>query len=504
MNSIFKSKITGLLDEAFKFRWIIFGVILYVFGSRSKEQLYYFSNETKHLINQWDLINNMVGNIYLIIYVILPILLFRSLSILLEDFEYTVLIRVGSYRRWIYRTLAQLLQTFTVIAIIWGLVILIMLISVPSSVEWSSFSELNQSLSESQIMEKYIGSPVLAVLFHSFLLLQSVIVIHLFLAILYVVTKKKFIVTFTAILIWLYGAASFRLLPDSAYLFDISNYLVLHWGVTSFGNLWGPFFVGFGALFLLILIISRIDLRKPSLKIVSFNWVYIAFSSIILIVLWFETRTKTAVTIWDQFLINFFGGSQNGYNLKAFLSYFIIYFGFIFLIQLSLQKELNNTGYYKLLRFQSVNKWFWNWFKKIPIYVTLYLIILVLVSLVISVFSGLSLSHQITLNKTTSINEVVYQFFINGFLQLLFYAVFTFIIAWLSKETFYSFIATSILSIFMFPGLNNNLIIPSGLNSMSYILDDHSIYKISIVLSIWLLLGIMVTLYFLNKNDIDL
>lgn len=143
MNSIFKSKITGLLDEAFKFRWIIFGVILYVFGSRSKEQLYYFSNETKHLINQWDLINNMVGNIYLIIYVILPILLFRSLSILLEDFEYTVLIRVGSYRRWIYRTLAQLLQTFTVIAIIWGLVILIMLISVPSSVEWSSFSELN-------------------------------------------------------------------------------------------------------------------------------------------------------------------------------------------------------------------------------------------------------------------------------------------------------------------------------------------------------------------------
>lgn len=78
MNSIFKSKITGLLDEAFKFRWIIFGVILYVFGSRSKEQLYYFSNETKHLINQWDLINNMVGNIYLIIYVILPILLFAS------------------------------------------------------------------------------------------------------------------------------------------------------------------------------------------------------------------------------------------------------------------------------------------------------------------------------------------------------------------------------------------------------------------------------------------
>jgi hypothetical protein len=504
MNNMVKIKITGLLDEAFKFRWIIFGTILYVFGSRSKEQLYYFSSETKHLINQWDLVHNLSGNIYLIIYVILPILLFRSLSIVLKDFEYTVLIRVGSYRRWIYRTLGQLLQTFTVIAIIWVLVILIMLIHVPFSAEWSPFSELNQSFSESQVLEKYISTPDLAVLLHLLLLLQGVIAIHLFLAILYVLTKKKFIVTFTAILIWLYGVASFRLLPDRAYLFDISNYLVLHWGVTSFRNLWGPFFVGFGALFLLILIISRIDLRKPGLNTVTFNWVYIAFSSIILIVLWFGTRTKTAVTIWDQFLIHFFGGSQNGYNLKAFLSYFIIYFGFIFFIQLSLQKELSNTGYYKLLRFQSVNKWFWNWFKKIPIYVMLYLLILVLFSIVISVFSGLSLSHQITLNKTTSIYEVVYQFFINGFLQLLFYAVFTFIIAWLSKETFYSFIATSILSIFMFPGLNNNLIIPSGLNSMSYILDDHSIYKISIVLSIWLLLGIIVTLYFLNKKDIDL
>jgi len=115
MYSMVKGKITNLLDETFKFRWVIFGVILYLFGSRSKAQLYYFSSQTKHLMNQWDIINSMLGNIYLIIYVILPLLLFRSLSIILKDFEYTVLIRVGSYRLWIYRTLGQLLQTFTVI-----------------------------------------------------------------------------------------------------------------------------------------------------------------------------------------------------------------------------------------------------------------------------------------------------------------------------------------------------------------------------------------------------
>lgn len=504
MYSMVKGKITNLLDETFKFRWIIFGVILYLFGSRSKAQLYYFSSQTKHLMNQWDIINSMVGNIYLIIYVILPLLLFRSLSIILKDFEYTVLIRVGSYRHWIYRTLGQLLQTFTVIMVIWVLVILMMLIHVPFSVGWSAFSELNRSFSESQILEKYIGSPVLAVLLHFLLLLQSIIAIHLFLAILYVLTKKKYIAVFIAILIWLYSAVSFRLLPDRAYLFDIANYLVLHWGVVSFRNIWGPFVVGFGTVSLLIFILSIIDLDKQNLKKFFPNLVYALFTILILFILWSGTRTKIAVTIWDQFLIHFLGGSLERFNLKAFLSYFIIYFGFIFFIQLSLQKELSNTGYYKLLRFQSVNKWFWNWFKKIPISCFLYLLFLAILSLTISIVSGFSLSYQITLNKTISIYELFYHFFINGFLQLLFYALFTFIIAWLSKETIYSFIATSIFSVFMFPGLNNWLMIPAGLNSMGYILDNHSVYKISLVLSIWILLGIVVILFSLKRRDIDL
>ncbi|MCB8611712.1 hypothetical protein LJD69_14060, partial [Faecalibacillus faecis] len=70
----------------------------------------------------------------------------------------------------------------------------------------------------------------------------------------------------------------------------------------------GPFVVGFGTVSLLIFILSKIDLDKQNPKKFFPNLVYALFTILILFILWSGTRTKIAVTIWDQFFIHFLGG----------------------------------------------------------------------------------------------------------------------------------------------------------------------------------------------------
>ena len=40
MARILRSKWKDVIDELFTFKWIIFGMIIYIYGSRRKEQLY--------------------------------------------------------------------------------------------------------------------------------------------------------------------------------------------------------------------------------------------------------------------------------------------------------------------------------------------------------------------------------------------------------------------------------------------------------------------------------
>ncbi|KAF0993693.1 permease [Geobacillus sp. TFV-3] len=503
MTRILGSKWKDFGDELFTFKWVIFGVIIYIYGLRGKEQLYYFSVHTELSLNKWDLLHHFFSDVYLILYFILPVLLYRSISIIISDFDYTVLIRLGSYRSWVYETLNKFVQSLSIATMVWGAVSGVLLIGAPSFAGWSPFSKLDASLSETQILQKFIDTPFLALLLHFSLLILSLICIHLILAIIYVKLQKKGIVVFTAVFIWVYSGVSFKLLPSHASLFNLCNYLILHSGVAQFGNIWGPFAIVIGLATLVVWSVNRIDLNTKIFSKLRYNGGYIIFFALIVIALWSGMREKLGKTIWDQFIFMFIGVSNQTFSLKSFLCYWVIYFGFIYLIQLYLQRELSEIGYYKLLRYQSISRWFWGWYHKIMLYIGFYLLILALFALFISSLKRFSFDFYISIDSSVALFEVFYHFFVNGYLQVSFYVLFVFIISWLSKETFYSLLVICILSIFMFPGLNNWLIVPSGLNSMAYILTDYSIYRISMVLSLWDVLGIVFLLYIFHKQDID-
>lgn len=92
---------------------------------------------------------------------------------------------------------------------------------------------------------------------------------------------------------------------------------------------------------------------------------------------------KRGQTVWDQFLFMFIGGSRQAFYFKSFLCYWVLYFGVIYLVQLHLQTELSEMGYYKLVRYQSISRWFWAWYHKTMLYIGLYLFALALLALFI-------------------------------------------------------------------------------------------------------------------------
>lgn len=206
------------------------------------------------------------------------------------------------------------------------------------------------------------------------------------------------------------------------------------------------------------------------------------------------------VTTGDSLILIFAGGSQVTFQLKSFLAYFFIYMTFIYLLQVQLQKKINETGYYQLIRYKSTNKWIFQWFKKVCTGIVVYLIFLFISAVGISFLFNQGLDFTVTIQDGVTFYQIIYHFFVNGFLQLVVYILFIFIVSWWSKEVFHSLVGIVLILLFMFPNMNSFLYIPSGLNSMFYILEGNSIYKISIILFVWGTIGIWIANYLLKRD----
>jgi hypothetical protein len=83
---------------------------------------------------------------------------------------------------------------------------------------------------------------------------------------------------------------------------------------------------------------------------------------------------------------------------------------------------------------------------------------------------------------TVPMLEIMYHFFINGFLQIGFYVLAIFIVSWISKESTHGLILISLFMVLMLPGINTHAIISIGLNGMGYLLNYSPYYLTSVLL----------------------
>ncbi|MGP7819745.1 hypothetical protein ACTXGU_21805, partial [Niallia sp. 01092] len=368
----------------------------------------------------------------------------------------------------------------------WVFVSLFMMIGFPYSWNWSKLSEFNHVTNTLYELVGFFGTPISAFVAQLILLVLTLSLLHVVLATIYVLTKSKYFMLLISVMIFFGGIIGFKLLPKEIAFLSPTTYFSITKAVNSFNSPILSYIVVLMFGIFIVLYLRILDLNKKvyvqSIKSYIPIGIYL-FLCLIGIISTANSLKSSGSTIWDVWIMSFRGSSAENFAYLPFFFYLIVFFGFIYLVQLFLSNEIEQLSYYKIIRFQNLNKWFWSWIKKLLIAVILLLFILMGFSLIVAVCFGMNFSFYVTV-LPNPFYEVIYHFFINGFLQIVFYIFAVFIVSWISKELIHGVMLISMLMILMLPGINTAGIIPVGLNSIVYLVDFSPYYLTSILIII--------------------
>ncbi|WP_238323423.1 permease [Planococcus antarcticus] len=458
-------------------------------------------------MNFWDLLIQGSNDVYLINYLMFPLFLFRIGYQLTQTFEYTRLIRFGSYSKWIVRqTLHFSIFTLSLL-LLWNAAILGLALGLPFSTEWSEFSRLDRNGNGIlSILSSFFSSPLLAWAGQFLLFFLTLSIIHLLAAILYATSNSKWLLNSFLTSLFILAILSFKVFPPSFKWISLPNYLSLFHGIGSFGHFAIPVAVLSAILVICICSLKLIGRDYPFLKThLKEKWPILVFSGFILFALIMKAVQfhGEQLTASDYWIVSFFGTTQEGFDILSFSFYLIVFLGFIYFVQLFLHTQLKELNYTSIIRHRSMVKWLAGWLAKLFGFALLFLAILMIGALVIGLSFDYPLMEISQLFPHTSFLLILYHFWVNGFLQLAFYILLVVFVSLLTKDVMKSFTVLLGMSIFMFPGANFNYFFPFGLNSMGLLQASTPLLQHSAVLLIYNLLLWVALVYLLRKKDFN-
>lgn len=218
------------------------------------------------------------------------------------------------------------------------------------------------------------------------------------------------------------------------------------------------------------------------------------------IILMLSSFNEQSTTIWDALFLTFYGVSEYGYSITSFFFYCIIYIGYIYLVQVQLTIILTERLYYQLIRYQSLEKWYLKTFQPIIIRIIILLVMLFSITILFSVLKGKHIEFTFTIVDSTPKN-LLYHYFVNGFLQMMNFVLIMFIVMWIWNDNGYNLVTMGAFVICCLPFINQKKLLPSGLNGLGHLSgNNHDIYKITIILFIYLLIELVIISFLFKKK----
>ncbi|WP_176557810.1 hypothetical protein [Sporolactobacillus terrae] len=485
------------------FKWILLGVLIYLYASVIKRQITYNASLSHTTMNSWDVTLNLLNDIYLILYFIIPLLLLISTVTILVDFNDQSLIRFGSMKHWIIQSLRNFWWNISPLLLIWGFLSLYITIGIHFSWHWSRFSQLNSSYLNKFI--DFFQTPLTSFIFNLVFLILVFSLLHLILSLLFVLSRNKHLILLICSVIFLGGIVGYKLLPSKYGYLSLSSYFSL---IQSIESLKSPF-LSISAILIVFLLcylfLQVLDLNKRYIFSIIKPYSFVLIYSVLCLMGIFSTARllhSSQYTVIDFLVLSFKGVRSEDFMLFPFFYYSIVFFGFVYLMNRNIGKEMVLMSYYKMIRFRSVTKWFWSWFYVVLIKIIGFLFYLAGISLWIAILMQTKINFHATIYRNTLI-EIIYQFFINGFLQLVFYLLILFIILWISKEPTYGLITISIFMLFLLPEMNPGGFVPVGLNGFGY-LQNYSPLRITIILLLANFFAYLIVVYLFKSKKANL
>lgn len=478
----------SLVVELLKLRWVLLYLVIFIycFGNRKK------IIESNAEVNAVELLIALLSNVNLIIYFVLPFLLYFSVNILVKDLECHLLIRLGSYKKWVLLISKKILMYLSLTISVWLLAAFSMSIGFPYANEWGSGSNLIDSTA---IMRQYFNFPILALLYQIVMFFITTFIILVVITTIYVFLQSwRWISLFTLIL-YIYSFVSWKLFPDSLAMLSLSNYIVMFQSLNLFETFLAIPVIAVFSLGLIYLALKLKD-GKPTLILSAFQTGILAFIVVLVIGTYLMADSRSN-TVLDLFLLNFYGTSSKGYTILSYLYYMVVFFGFIYLTQIYLTKELSELSYYKIIRYHSMHKWMGDWFRKIIIMSVFYLVFIFILTLIVAYFKGMEIALRVSIVEDMNFTYLLYHFFVNGLLQLWTYLLLLITLQMVSKSNLTLLFSLGILIALLLPGYPY---IPVGLNSYSHLIYGTSPMRVSLYLILVILVeGIFIS-YLLNKK----
>lgn len=461
-------------------------------------------------LNYWDFVLSFISDPYLFIYFVFPIWLFLSVYHIEVNFDYAFIIRQKTYRKWILQVVYAVQKYILWYLIAIGISLLCIFLLAPYSLlnEWSSYSlHLNDHADTVDILSilPLTGLNPLAAAFFQFV--YTIVFLNLITFILtsvYVFFQRKAILIILSTFFFVYAAGSFHFIPENLSFLSMASYAELYHGYQIYGSVYAPLVV----MILMMTVVYLISLylrnllfighliKEKKTYLVYFLLVFLGLASNIL------EFDKAGRTLGDFIFLKFYGVGTMGFTLLQHTYYSIVFLGFCYLYQVYLHDVIQRNLYYELIRYKSYKKWFNVLNTKTLLSIICFLSLLFIMTLGVGYFKGYQLSLQLTVEGFSNSQwEVLYHFFINGFLQVANYCFLLFMISWLSNESYYGLVGLGGMMVLMVPSIYFGHILPLGLNSFGLL--HSNFYLRSLVLVIALIGEYVIIRSFLPKIDLN-
>ncbi|MDQ0157379.1 hypothetical protein [Robertmurraya andreesenii] len=244
------TRIKNIIQEFLKWQWTLWILFLFLYTWKLKSNLMGVQSVLGVSINLWDFMLEFFVNPLLFIYFLFPIFLISFCKTILQNGEYMILLRLHSYKRWIFFMVGKVIPPIIVFLFIWVLVSLIVSLPSPLQLSWSEYATndfgMNYLVFE---LQQYFIHPYIAVLLQIIQYFAFLITVHVVISTFYLIWPKNSTLIILASSIYFLTIITYKMFNDWDWI-QISNYIFTYYSITDLNSAYLPL------LFLFIIFIS--------------------------------------------------------------------------------------------------------------------------------------------------------------------------------------------------------------------------------------------------------
>ena len=411
------------------------------------------------------------GDPYLILYFLLPVYLFTVTSGIVHDGDYPTIIRAGTTARWLLLGVRSGVAPTAALVAAWAAAGTVSTLGLTAGASSITAPVTAAGAASSQVLEalRPTGAPTLLLALVQVLLLgAALLVLRAALSLVYRLTRSLGALAVAGALVWLASVLSFVL----AYTVGAGpiDVLTLHHAV-QLVPWWAAPVLPAAVLAACLAVAVVVDrgtgplraagevLRRPT---VVYALVCAAAVAAVAPVV-----AASATSPWDLFLATAWGSSPDGVSPTTFSLFTVVFVGFAYIVSLRLDEELGDRLPYLMIRHRSMTGWLLRLFASFAVQAAgllagLFVLTAVLGHLLVP--SGAATGGADAPVRMSG--AALYQFGVNGLLQLLAYAAVLFVLVWWRRSSTWALGALAAFVILSLPGANLGGWLPVARNSV--------------------------------------